>query len=82
MKLSHKGMGITKDDYAASVCCLSATLDAFEVPEPERGEVVTFITSQSLSRQARPCRQTRALVSALLEGHSCYQTGSGTHYHD
>ena len=45
MKLSHKGMGITKDDYAAFMRCLSATLDAFEVPEPERGEVVTFITS-------------------------------------
>jgi hemoglobin len=45
MKLSHKGMGITKDDYAAFMRCLSATLDAFEVPEPERGEVVAFITS-------------------------------------
>jgi hemoglobin len=45
MKLSHKGMGITKDDYAAFMRCLSATLDAFEVPDPERGEVVAFITS-------------------------------------
>jgi hypothetical protein len=24
--------------------CLSATLDTFAVPEPERGEVITFIT--------------------------------------
>ena len=45
MKLSHKGMGITKDDYAAFMRCLSATLDVFEVPEPERGEVIAFITS-------------------------------------
>jgi hemoglobin len=45
MKLSHKGMGITKDDYAAFMRCLSATLDAFEVPDAERGEVVAFITS-------------------------------------
>ena len=45
MKLSHKGVGITKDDYAAFMRCLSATLDAFEVPDAERGEVVAFITS-------------------------------------
>ena len=38
-------MGIRKDDCAAFMRCLSATLDPFEVPEPERGEVVAFITS-------------------------------------
>ena|SRR5271165_1409552 len=43
MKTAHEGMGITKDDYAAFVRCLAATLDAFEVPEPERGEVVAFV---------------------------------------
>jgi hemoglobin len=45
MKMSHKGMGITKADYAAFMRCLSATLDTFAVPEQERGEVVAFITS-------------------------------------
>jgi hemoglobin len=45
MKLAHEGMGITKEDYAAFMHCLSATMDTFEVPEPERGEVVAFITS-------------------------------------
>ena len=45
MKSSHAGMGITRDDYAAFMRCLSATLDTFTVPEPERGEVITFITS-------------------------------------
>ena len=45
MKLAHKGMGITKADYAAFMRCLSVTLDAFEVPEPERGEVVAFALS-------------------------------------
>jgi hemoglobin len=45
MKLAHEGMGITKEDYAAFMQCLSATLDAFEVPEPERGEVAAFATS-------------------------------------
>jgi hemoglobin len=44
MKLAHTGMGITKDDYAAFMRCLSATLDTFEVPEAERNEVVAFIT--------------------------------------
>jgi hemoglobin len=45
MKMSHKGMGITKADYAAFMRCLSDTLSAFEVPEPERSEVVAFATS-------------------------------------
>ena len=42
MKMSHKGMGITKADYEAFMRCLSVTLDTFKVPEPERGEVVAF----------------------------------------
>jgi hemoglobin len=45
MKMSHKGMGITKADYAAFMRCLSDTLNTFEVPEPERSEVVAFTTS-------------------------------------
>ena len=45
MKLAHTGMGITQPDYAAFMRCLSVTLDTFEVPEPERGEVVAFATS-------------------------------------
>lgn len=45
MKLVHTGMGITKADYAAFMRCLSATLDTFAVPEPERSEVVAFTTS-------------------------------------
>jgi hemoglobin len=45
MRMSHKGMGITKADYAAFMRCLDATMDTFEVPEPERSEVVAFITS-------------------------------------
>jgi hemoglobin len=45
MKLSHKGMGITKADYAAFMRCLAVTLDTFEVPALERSEVVAFATS-------------------------------------
>jgi hemoglobin len=45
MKVSHKGMGITKADYAAFMRCLSDTLNTFEVPQPERDEVVAFATS-------------------------------------
>ena len=45
MKISHKGMGITKADYEAFMRCLGVTLDTFEVLEPERGEVVAFATS-------------------------------------
>jgi hemoglobin len=45
MKLAHKGMGISKADYAALMRCLSVTLDTFKVPEPERNEVVAFSLS-------------------------------------
>jgi hemoglobin len=45
MKMSHKGMGITKADYEAFMRCLAVTLDMFEVREPERSEVVAFATS-------------------------------------
>ena len=44
MRMSHKGMGITKADYAAFMRCLSVTLDSFGVQEPERSEVVAFVT--------------------------------------
>ena len=42
MKLAHKGMSISKADYAAFMRCLSVSLDTFEVPNRERGEVVAF----------------------------------------
>ena len=45
MKMSHKGMGITKADYEAFMRCLDTTMDTFEVPEPERSEVVAFVIS-------------------------------------
>lgn len=43
MKTAHAGMGITKADYAAFARNLTATLDKFKVPEPERGQVIAFI---------------------------------------
>ena len=45
MKISHRGMGITKADYAAFMRCLADSLNTFEVLEPERSEVVAFATS-------------------------------------
>ncbi len=45
MLLSHKGMKISTGDWDAFIGHLNATLDAFEVPEQERGEVLAFIDS-------------------------------------
>ncbi|MGH7894802.1 MAG: group I truncated hemoglobin [Candidatus Binatia bacterium] len=45
MKTSHKGMGIRESDWAAFLGHLNATLEAFQVPQRERGEVVAFIQS-------------------------------------
>jgi hemoglobin len=44
MRMSHKGMGITKADNAAFMRCLAVSLDKFNVSEPERSEVVAFAT--------------------------------------
>lgn len=42
---THKGMGINKADWDASVVELNATLDKFEVQGKEREEVLGFIAS-------------------------------------
>lgn len=45
MKISHKGMKISESDWSRFLGHLNATLDAFKVPQAERGEVVAFIQS-------------------------------------
>jgi hemoglobin len=45
MKTTHKGMRISGTDWSAFLGHLNATLDAFQVPSPEREEVVAFIES-------------------------------------
>jgi hemoglobin len=45
MKTSHKGMGVDQADYTALKQHLVATLEKFNVPERERDDVMTFISS-------------------------------------
>jgi hemoglobin len=45
MLLSHKGMAISVGDWDAFIGHLNATLDEFQVPEPERSQVLGFIDS-------------------------------------
>ena len=45
MLISHKGMRISESDWTAFIGHLEATLDHFEVPGRERGEVLAFIDS-------------------------------------
>jgi hemoglobin len=45
MKTSHEGMRISESDWSAFRGHLDATLDAFQVPQPERDQVVAFIES-------------------------------------
>ncbi len=45
MATSHRGMGITEDDWTAFMGHLNATLDEFDLPDTERGEVIAFIES-------------------------------------
>jgi hemoglobin len=45
MLLSHKGMTISVGDWDAFIGHLNATLDEFQVPEPERSQVLGFIDS-------------------------------------
>ena len=43
MKTSHKGMGISENDWTRFLTHVKATLDKFAVPERERGEVLAFV---------------------------------------
>ena len=45
MLLSHKGMKISQSDWDAFIGHLEATLDAFNLPEQERSDVLGFIDS-------------------------------------
>jgi hemoglobin len=45
MKVSHQGMQISESDWDAFLGHLNATLDAFEVPQRERDDVLGFIQS-------------------------------------
>jgi len=45
MALSHRGMGISAEDWAAFIGHLEATLDSFSVPATERNQVLSFIDS-------------------------------------
>ncbi len=45
MKVTHKGMRISERDWSAFLGHLNATLQAFQVPQVERDEVVAFVQS-------------------------------------
>ncbi len=45
MKTSHLGLGISESEYDTLMEHCVATLDRFEVPEREKGEVCSFIES-------------------------------------
>jgi hemoglobin len=42
MKTLHAGMRLDEEDWKRGMAHLSATLEAFEVPEQEIGEVMSF----------------------------------------
>ena len=44
MKDSHVGLGIAEADWDAAAKHLVATLDKFKVPEPEKKELLAFVT--------------------------------------
>ena len=45
MKTSHKGMRVSESDWSAFLGHVNATLEAFQVPQSERNEVVAFVQS-------------------------------------
>ncbi len=45
MTTVHIGMRLDEEDWKRAIGHLTATLEAFEVPEPEKGEVVGFTES-------------------------------------
>lgn len=45
MKTTHKGLGITEADWDSAAKHLTASLDKFKVPEKEKNEILSFVTS-------------------------------------
>jgi hemoglobin len=45
MKTSHKGMRISESDWSAFLGHVNATLEAFQLPQLERDQVVAFVQS-------------------------------------
>jgi hemoglobin len=45
MKTSHAGLGISESDWQVTAGHLIATLEKFNVPEPEKQEVLEFVSS-------------------------------------
>ena len=45
MKTVHKGMRISESDWSAFLRHVNATLEAFQVPQLERDDVVAFVQS-------------------------------------
>ena len=45
MKLTHRGMRISKDDWPKFIGHVKGTLDHFDVPQQEQAEVLAFIDS-------------------------------------
>jgi hemoglobin len=45
MKATHKGMKISERDWSAFLGHVNATLEAFQVPQAERDQVVAFVQS-------------------------------------
>jgi hemoglobin len=59
MKTAHAGMKISQADWDASVTHLVATLDKFKVPEAEKNEVLTAISSfkNDIVEEAMPAHE-------------------------
>lgn len=47
-RTSHRGMGVSKDDWMCFIRHLKETLTHFNLPEKERGEVLSFIDSTKI----------------------------------
>ena len=45
MKTSHAGLGISESDWEVSVKHFVATLETFNVPEKEKKELLTIVSS-------------------------------------
>lgn len=45
MKTAHAGLGVSESDWQVAAGHLIATLETLHLPEPEKQEVLTFISS-------------------------------------
>jgi hemoglobin len=65
---SHRHLMITEDEWQAFMNDVQQTLDKFEVPEPERQELIAIVESTKEAIVVSPFREGPVTATAAEDG--------------